>query len=81
MTRVPMDPQDDIHLILEPGQRAATFGVGQPEYRPLPVLVIAGPTRPIVTEWAAEGVRVRVTQLTFNGLLQPILVELVRSES
>ena len=71
------------------GTKATVFGVGQPEYLPLPARV--NRSGRVITEWeldtadhmavAAAGpdidIRVRVHQLTGNGPLQPLRVELV----
>ena len=69
--------------------KATVFGVGQPEYLPLPARISRAGR--VITEWeldiadhtavAAAGpdidIRVRVHQLTGNGPLQPLRLELV----
>jgi hypothetical protein len=72
-----------------PETRPIVFGVNQPQYLPLPARI--NRSGRVITEWelddedhravAAAGtnidIRVRVHQITGNGPLQPIRLELV----
>lgn len=76
----PQDLQSTMHLSL-PECKLVTFAKDQPEYLPLPALVMAGSDRRVISRWRMtwrERLRVFLTgdlflsQLTFWQRLQPV---------
>lgn len=60
-----------------------TYGKDQPEYRPLPAMKIPGNDGEVITCWelseeeleeVKNSKRVFLSQLTFNGALQPVRI-------
>lgn len=65
----------------------ATFGEGQPQYKPLPALLF--PDGQVITCWqlsdeekarVAETGQIWLSQLTFNRPLQPVLMTVEKAD-
>ncbi len=60
------------------------FAKTQPEYQPLPALILAGEDRPVVSRWQlddeerekiATGADILLTQMIFTDLYHPVRLE------
>jgi hypothetical protein len=79
-----MEPKaiDFLERAMLPSHTIVTFAKDQPQYRPLPAIVIAGPDGRVITRWVltdaeraqiAAGADLYIQQLTFGHALQPML--------
>ena len=68
------------------GWDAITFAEDQKEYQSLPAAVSRDPTRTVMSEWIPtseelelilNGGKIRVRQLTYFNMLQPIFVDVI----
>lgn len=64
-----------------PGIRRVVFGAGQPEYNPLPALLLDTPERHVVSRWRPtederrailDGACIELSQMTFGEPIQPV---------
>ncbi len=66
--------------------KEVVFAKDQPEYMPLPALVLEGEDKPVVSRWQindeerkqiAEGADILLTQMIFTDLYHPVRLEVV----
>ena len=80
-----MDPVelDDVDVAMLGVCQQVTFATNQPQYRPLPAIVVDGPLGKVVTRWRltdderkrlSAGEDLYLTQMTFRDALQPMLL-------
>jgi hypothetical protein len=65
-------------------QHEVVFAKTQPEYRPLPALILEGEDKPVVSRWQlddeerekiAAGADILLTQMIFTDLYHPVRLE------
>ena len=73
-------------VIPEYQQHEVVFAKDQPEYMPLPALVLEGEDKPVVSRWQlndeerkqiAAGADILLTQMIFSDLYHPVRLEVV----